>query len=376
VRESLAVLCVQGAPNEAKHLAIALEPQRGDRPLVRPTLASESALLEKDLAEYDALFLVNVGRFSRDEAAVLRRYVQQGGGLVIFLGDQAQLESYNEQLGGHDEQRLLTAKLDGLAQTSEYRLNPLGYRHPIVAAFQGHERAGLLTTPVWKYVRMTPIEKTAAQVALAFDNGDPAIVTETRDRGRVVVVATAASPQSVDKTTSPPTPWTVMSTWPSFPPLVQETLAFAISGRQSQRNLLVGDDLAGVVPSASSQQTLQMHLPDGRSERVSLKLAEEDATWSFGETQFSGIYEAKFGPPRDETLLYSVNVNTRESDLERVDVEALPEHLLRDVPANASAPSAIGASRTRDLFRFFLGAVLVLLLVETVYAWRIGSGAR
>jgi hypothetical protein len=376
VGESLNVLCVQGAPGEARHLAIALEPQRNDRPLVRPIIATESVLLEKDLTQYDALFLVNVGRFSRDESAVLRRYVEQGGGLVIFPGDQSQLESYNEQLAT-GAGSLSPVKFEGLAQTSEYRVNPLGYRHPIVAAFAGHERAGLLTTPIWKYVRLAPIDSTTSQVALALDNGDPAIVTQALGRGRVVVIATAASTQSVDKSTEPATPWTALSTWPSFPPLMQETLAYAIGGRTAQRNLLVGDDLGGVIPNASSQLEAQLQTPDGRTERLPLQTQGEDVAWGFGDAHLSGIYELKLGPPQSSTQLFAMNVNTRESDLERVDPDALPPELSQDRRTGAVARTAgAGGGSTRDLFRYFLGGVLALLLVETVFAWRIGSGAR
>lgn len=375
VRASVKALCIQGAAEEARNLAIALEPQQNERQRVDVTVASESALLEKDLTEFDIVFLSNIGRFSRDEGAVLERYVRQGGGLVLFLGDQVQIESYNEQLGA-GEHRLLPVRLAGVAQTAEYRLNPLQYRHPIVAAFAGHERAGLLTTPVWKYLRLEMVEGARARTALAFDSGDPAIVTEQIGRGQVVVVAIPASTRSVDATTSPPTPWTALSTWPSFPPLVQETLAFTLTGRQAQRNLQVGDDIAGVVPNATVQQTLVVAAPDGRTERVPLKSQGQDAVWSYGPTGYSGMYEARFGAPRDMTELYALNVNTRESDLERVDVESLPEQLTHDAPRSADAPVALATSRPAELFRYFLGGVLVLLLVETVFAWRIGSGAR
>ncbi|HTN75778.1 MAG TPA: VWA domain-containing protein [Pirellulaceae bacterium] len=377
VRESLQVLCVQGAPGEAKHLTIALEPGTSERPLVRASVAGESALVEQDLTKYDAIFLCNVGRFSRDDSAVLEQYVRQGGGLVLFLGDQVQAESYNEQLGSEKQGRLLPARLDALAPTGEYRLNPLEYRHPIVAVFEKHTRAGLLTTPVWKYMKLTPYDATKSRVALAFDTGDPAIITEPIGRGRVVLVATAASIQSQDRTTTPPTPWTALSTWPSFPPLVQETLAYAIAGQRAQRNLLVSDDLSGVLPGATSQQAVQLIAPGGHSERLQLKFAGDDAVWDYGDTHFSGVYEATLGPPRATSQLFAVNVNTRESDLARVDPETLPSQLSRDLPSESSPVAALaGGGHPAELFRYFLSAVLVLLVVETVLAWRFGSGAR
>jgi hypothetical protein len=203
VRESHNVLCVQGVAGETQHLVIALAPSKSEQPLVRPTVVSESALLEKDLTRYDAVFLANIGRVSRDEAATLRRYVNQGGGLVIFLGDAVQLDTYNEHFANLDADRVLPARLTNLAPTSIYKVNPLDYRHPIVAAFAGHERAGLLTTPVFKYVKLAPVDPGKSRVALAFDNGDPAIITEEFGRGRVALVATAASSRSVDNSVSP-----------------------------------------------------------------------------------------------------------------------------------------------------------------------------
>lgn len=375
VRESLAALCIQGGPEEAKYLAIALQPTRSDQPLVQPVIAPESALVERDLSQFDVVFLVNVGRFSRDEAAVLERFVQQGGGLVVFLGDQVDLDSYNEHLAG-EAAGVLPVRLEGFAPAGEYLFNPLDYRHPIVAAFAGHERAGLLTTPIWKYVKLAPLDATRSRVALGFDVGDPAIVTSVLGRGRVVVVATAASPKSVDNTTVPPTPWTALSTWPSFPPLVQEMLAYATSGRQAQRNVLVGDPLSGVLPGATLAQTLAVAAPDGRTERVSLEIEGADAIWSYEATRQSGIYEARFGPPREETKLFAVNVNTRESDLERLDEDLLPSQISTDAPAREAAAATIPTGRPAELFRYFLGSVLVLLLVESTLAWRYGSGAR
>src|SRR5439155_10362647 len=121
--------------------------------------------------------------------------------------------------------RLLPARLNEVAVTGNYRLVPLDYRHSIVAPFRGFEQSGLLTTPIWKYLRLAP--QPDAQVAAGIDTGDPAIVAGTIGRGRCIIVATAASPDSFDRTSNPPTPWTALASWPSFPPLVHEMLRSA-----------------------------------------------------------------------------------------------------------------------------------------------------
>ena len=145
MKETVRVLCVQGQPDEAQYVALALNPSKNDRPRVRTEIAAESAVLETDLRPYDCVFLCNVGRFSRDEAGVLRDYLRGGGGLVFFLGDQVQAESYNTVLGGEAaDHRVLPARLEQTVSEAQYRFDPRGYRHPIVAPFRDQPLAGRL----------------------------------------------------------------------------------------------------------------------------------------------------------------------------------------------------------------------------------------
>ena len=62
---------------------------------IRPQVVTEGELAEIDLAAFDCVFLSNVAQLTKDEAARLDRFVRQGGGLAIFLGDQVRAESYN-----------------------------------------------------------------------------------------------------------------------------------------------------------------------------------------------------------------------------------------------------------------------------------------
>jgi len=375
VREAVEVLCVEGREGAARHLAYALEPSRASTPRVRPLVRLENALLEQDLSRFDCVVLCNVGRFSREEAVALYDYVNSGGGLLVTLGDQVQAESYNEQLGGGASgRRVLPARLERIAPVGNYSFAPQDYRHPIVAAFAGHERSGLLTTPVWKYVQVRAYDSAAARVALAFDNGDPAIIEQRVGRGRAILLTTAVSPDCVDRATDPPTPWTALTTWPSFPPLVQELLAFAVRGRFDTRNVLVGEPLEGSLLGATPSAPLTVQTPIGETERVPLQHTGEISTWSFGGTAASGVYAVNFGPPLDEVQRFAVNVRTRESDLERLDPELLAGRFDPEFHAD-NADGQLPSTKPAQYFRYFLGLVLVLLLTETALAWYFGNAS-
>lgn len=374
VRESIRVLCIGGREGGAKHVSLALEPTRSDRPRVRPEVAPESAVMETDLADYDCVFLCNVGRFGRDEAGVLFDYLKNGGGLVVFLGDQVQAESYNQELGGEASKlRVLPAKLEKAVPHGEYHFDPLEYRHPIVSVFRGHEQTGLLTTPVWKYVKLVPYDKDTAKVALAFDGGDPAIIEERILRGRSILVATAVSADSVDRTTGTPQPWTVLSTWPSFPPLIQEMLALAVGGKSEGRNVLVGEDFGAVVRGSASSSPLTVVGPDGKGETVRPTLDGDESRWALASPPFSGIYEAKAEAQKTPSQLFAVNIDPVESDLTRADPELLPNQFQQDVRSDDSGPPKLPGGKPWPMFRLVLGLVLALVLLETFLAWLFGK---
>ena len=372
VREAIRVLCIHGKPGEARHVALALEPRRDNRPRIRVEEAPESALMEADLKQYDCIFLCNVGRFSRDEAQVLRSYLQHGGGLVFFLGDQVQSDNYNQELAGDNAAlRVLPARLGQAVREAQYRFDPLDYRHPIVAPFEGFKNAGLLTTPVWKYIELKPFPE--AHPALAFAGGGPAIVEEELQRGRSVLFASAASPESVDSSVSPPTPWTAISSWPSFMPLVQEMLQHAIARRNQDRNLEVGDDLTGAFSGVAPQTPLSILLPDGRSERLSISAKGEESQWSYSGGGVSGPYEARLGEPAKSTQKFVLNVNTRESDLERLPADLLPSQFNLDLQSDQPGSTVLSGG-AESYFRTLLLCVLGLLACESLLAWRMGRG--
>jgi len=367
VRESIRVLCVGGRPGETRHLALALAPRRSMADSLSIVEAPESRLLEHHLAQFDCVFLCNIGRISAAEADVLRRFVHRGGGLVVFLGDQVQPQSYNELLAGAADSRVLPARLQEAVKSGTYRVDPLDYRHPIVAPFRDFEQAGLLTTPIWKYIRLAALED--AQVAAALGTGDPLIVEGKFGRGRSVLFATAASPQSLDQSNDPPTPWTAFSVWPSFPPLVHETLHESLAGHSEVRNLVVGEELTSTPAATATEQVLSITGPEGLDQRLHLDFTDDEARWRFA-ANISGVYEIHGQEPVQR---FAVNVNPRESDLARLDPKLLPSQFSRGPLDQVDEEAMLPAGNAAAYFRWLLGVVLALLVAEPCLAWHFGG---
>ena len=366
VRKATRVLCVQGRPHAAEYVALALESQEGPGGVVAE-VASEHAIIERALHDYDCLFLCNVARFTPEEAKRLREYVEQGGGLVFVLGDLVQADSYNEQIGPGSPMALLPAKLNQVVSDGRHTFDPLEYRHTLTQPFRGHERAGLLTVPTWRYFHLDQVMEPAS-VVLAFDNGDPAIVEGAAGQGRVWLVATAASPESVDRTTDPPTPWTAFASWPSFPPLMHEIVRNAANHRATQRNVYVGEIFT--LPATTSA-TGTMTRPDNSQTPLRFDNAERHST--YGQTDDAGAYRLAF----DETTppaLFTANLRTEESNLESVPLESIASIFDDATPREIATPGLI--SRDLPLFRLALGGLLLLLVAETLLACHFGRATR
>ena len=119
-----------------------------------------------------------------------------------------------------------------------------GYRHPIVAEFAGEPTrsiAGPDRAKTWQFHKLKLPDGSQAKVALAFDNGDPAVIEAPRHRGTVIQVATSADAG-----------WT---TWPlhqSYPPVMEQIVLQAASGRMAERNVRVGQPLDQSLPAAGA----------------------------------------------------------------------------------------------------------------------------
>jgi hypothetical protein len=385
VKDKLRVLCVNGAPSgepfagATDYLLVALGHWRN--PQRNPILcdpATERALTERDLQVYDAIFLCNVGQFSRAEAQQLHAYLKGGGGLIFFLGDRVQADSYNQRLAGVDpaEPRVLPARIGSVVtaplRPGEYTFDPLEYQHPIVQVFRNNEQVGFLSTPVYKYFQLLPLENSRAQVALKFAGGDPAIVEERLGRGRSIVVAVPAGMGAE--------PWTLLPSLQNFLPLVHEILMAAIVGQAQQRNVLVGQPLGGTLAAADAQDRVRIETPWKSIEHVRPQADGDAAQWTFGGADESGLYQALLPGATPRTLVYAVNVDTRESDLTKLSLQDLAADTWRDVPfvskenfKNLDEMPMVTLTQRSFLHWWLLCCVAGLLFLETLLAWLFGT---
>lgn len=393
VKEKVRILLVDGDLNpepfeaETDYLAQALSPLEsgqmdpansaagGSEELLPLSLEviPESRLESVELATFDVLILANVAQPSDNEAILLDRFVRQGGGLILFMGDRVLAEGWNSRLAVPDR-NLLPATVgtgvgDAAKKSGVFMMDPLQYRHPIVSSFEGATPAvasGLTQVGTWQYLKLNRDQESASRVALAFDNGDPAIIEATRGRGKVIMIATSADSH-----------WTTWPLHPSYPVVMTETALLAASGRTSEKNSIVGQPISQAYPSSIGPKNVTWKTPNRGTRELTLRPENDGSFLRLDPPESSGIYELEIGSPINRRDKFAVNTPVVESDPARIEPSALKEIVPGFDPvviksAEELNKAAEEVARRGEIHRPLLLAVLILILLETLMAWWMG----
>ncbi len=388
VREQVRVLLVDGDYKteafqaETDYIAQALSPEStsgGAPSIIKTDVIPEGQLARQELIPYDAVVLCNVAQFTEAEVSALEDYLKQGGGIVVFGGDQVIPDNYNRLLFAEGK-GFLPASIGGSVgdaskKEAAFGFNPLGFRHPILEPFADagdNVIAGLTGTKTWQFHKLKTAPGSTAKVALAFDNGDPAVIEMPRERGTVILVATSADAG-----------WTTWPLHPSYPPVMEQLVLQASSGRLAERNVRVGQPLDQALPASAASATATVTLPENaRTVSTKIKPSGGVSLLHFADTEISGPYEVKIGPPVSLEATFAVNPDPAESDPAKLNRSALSDAVKgwsfaymtnwKELTGNAAA-----VSRRGEFHRPLLYALLAFLLLESFLAWRFGHhGSR
>lgn len=332
------VLLVDGSPQQqhAFFLQAVFEPggraNTGVRPEVKPPAFLRDTLPER-LAEYRAIYLLDVPRLDERAVANLEAYVRGGGGLGIFVGPEVNLAFYASELY-RDGSGLMPLplvreeKLPPATDESVPDIEPA--EHPVFSVFLGERNPFIRQITVeqvlgpassWK-----PAADSSVQVAAWLRNRMPLAVERKFGDGRVVAVLTTAAPI-----------WNNWGNDPSFVVMVLQLQSYLASTQRVVEQRLVGSPVSAAVEASQYRQELVFVTPDEAPqsraviERVGTRAAPEapliaaaigggssgGIAGGVGETDRSGIYEAWAVTLAGEADVrrYALNVDPAEGDL-------------------------------------------------------------
>jgi hypothetical protein len=288
---------------------------------VLPETISDLELGNKVLGDYRAILLTGVAQLSPPQADQLRAFVQQGGLLMIFMGEPVNGDAYNQILLPRGLMpgplmRRMSVAADQKPFTFDFK--PYGSLHPLLSVFQNQEKTGLDTAQIFTYWQVDLPSDSKTQRVLDYlpdekNHRDPAITVHQLGDGRVVFFSTSAGAE-----------WTTFPAKPAYVALMHELLSGDVSSGDGWLNKIVGQMLE-IPPSI--QLTAVPTLKNPQQADIVLDQAQN----SDGRTIYRskaldrpGIYTLFTG---NKTIPVAVNVPDDEADIRPLDPAAIRKAL-------------------------------------------------
>ncbi|MEX2584449.1 MAG: BatA domain-containing protein, partial [Gemmatimonadota bacterium] len=345
--QRVGVLIVEGAGAPA---AASLFLERaltiGDSPGFRPAIRRSGELRAADLTD-NAVVILNQTPFPSGEVGErLRTFVEQGGGLVMLLGDNP-IGSWPNVLPGVPN-AVDRGTRGGVA------IGHIDTGHPVFETFAGPRSGDFGAARVYRY---RPLPSGGFPRVLArFGDGGAALAERPVGEGRVLVWSSTLDGQ-----------WNDLTLQPVFLPFMHQLVKYAAGYTPPRSWLTVGDpfDLNSGLP-AGEEYTVAL-TPSG--ERVPL---DPGVPLRLDEV---GFYDLRNPEVVGQVQSFAVNVDPTEAELSTFDPEEMRSALAAATTAEVQSASEAGLTlaereRRQNGWWYLVIAAFLLLAAETFFSNR------
>jgi hypothetical protein len=364
---SVLVVQAEGA-SSSFFLTTALE--IGSAPPYKVDVVSPSRLTPASFEKRSVVILNDTTSLSTQADEALARFVTQGGGLFVVLGDHTPWSNGSPLLPGK-----IGAPVDRL-RSGGGTLGYLDHSHPIFDEFKDPKNGNFSAARFFKYRTITPAETD--KVLARFDDGATALVERGVGSGRVIAFGS-----------------TMDSSWNDFPtkglflPIVHETVSYLAQYREPDAWYTVGRSLDVSVPiaaivreGAAGDQASAARRPSG----VVMAPSGSQVTIGEGGAQAVELGEQGFYAVRLQGLgerkpfQVAVNLDPEESDLSSLPPAEFVASATGHAAVTTAGQSLENPTLTREdmekkqaVWWYLFAAGATLLLAEAVLANRLSK---
>lgn len=312
----------------------------------------------------DVTVISNFSSLRQHEADGLRRFIEEGGGVFLWMGDDVDVRSLSGQL--LESVDLPIGNIRGSDGGGFLSLESMDYGHPLFQGVFEEDRAHVRSPQFMKTVELMsgPVGRIAT-----LTGGGSWLVERTLGRGRILVSATG-----IEET------WSDLAYTTFFTPLTIRSVVYLAAPEMDVETSLVGESLRWERPIDSEAATTnyRFETPEGEFVHVLPEVVGNRLRFTLGRAHQPGVYSLYQG----DTLIgmKAVNIDPRESDLRPMTGEALkdvlPSARLAIVDEDEDILEAVNRIRWgRELWRPMLVLAILALILEMIIG-RTGRKSR
>lgn len=262
-------------------------------------------VLNSDL--YDAGVLIVGGgvELTPSRLSSLERYVNSGGGVLVFLGEGLDPVVYeNGFFTGVFGCSITERRGTPGRKNSFHRMDQVDYEHPVFR-FDGRYAESLSAGEARFYASYAMEADLGARVIARFMDGTPAVLEGRSGSGRALLVASDLN-----------TGWSDLALRSAFVPFMHRSVRYLHpSVTVAEGGHLAGRPIVRTMTGMRANADLSLEYPSGRTEAVNARAGRNGITVEVPDTKQPGVYALWDGDAVVQA--FAVNPDTRESDLAR-----------------------------------------------------------
>ncbi len=343
--------------------ALSLDPSGATDSTVEVHTISWLGLADVTFGEYDMVILANVPDIPIEKAGALEEFVRDGGGLIVFVGDNVDPETLNTKLRAGDEPllpgRLLAADRGFLDAPLGLPIDPQLPVHPVTSGLRVLAPDLLTEARFRRAMRVEPISTARTLLRLAA-GGRPLLLERRVGRGSVLLFTSSADRR-----------WSSMSVNPMFPLLLQEATTY-FTRRANEAQVTIPEPIALPLPGAQAGADVLISTPDGQTLTRKTVLDESQVLVRLERTRAAGFHLVS-GETVGEPVPVAVNPDPAESDVTTMSAEEIGDRLaapgVEVLDGDGPLAGAIRRGRVgRELWSWLLLAGLAVFALESALA--------
>ena len=354
---------VVGNRSGGYYAKVALSPQDSDEEegVIVNEIDPADFALEK-LKDYDVVVMNNVLTVSPSSAKRLKRFVSEGGGLIVFAGDRVEASDYNQSLGAAGE-GILPAELGEVSssETEEgWTMEAAKSDHLLARLTARYPEKLLDAIRITKQFEATPTENS--EVLITSQSGNPVLLSRSTGSGTVLLFTTSASKR-----------WNNLPREPLYAILLQQAVTM-LTSNPDRLQLTVGNDASLLLTKREAGEFVDLLRPDTKEPEEIRVIQNGDQLAAPVSLTKRGIYEIKAEEGKPGVAI-AANVNASESNVRIVESAALSNTLdstgVQVLNREGSPSKAIkDARRGSELSQRLLLAALIVFILQSILARR------
>ena len=380
VRPGIRVLCATDSVNEGLSnstnglffLENALRLRSSDEEVgIQVTSVDSSDLTLEKLNDYDIIILANVSSPSIEIANRLKTFTENGGGLILFAGENINAEKYGQTFGTTSESILPAIIGNKKTATEEnenlYSLDVPTSDHPLATVIRSMSEEMINDAKIKSLVELQPTQGSQVILSLVEDKS-PVLVSKEVGNGSVILCSTSA-----DRS------WSDMVLHPIYAIMIQQAVTTTTSRPESRVAMVHSSKTINIEGAMPSNAKLQKMIISGEEtedeiETTEIKTSQDNNSFKAEidaqDINETGVYQITNNEGKILGAI-AVNSNPSESNVKVAAADALNESIgaADNIKIIDGSPDAVLNDRKgSDLTSLLLFLCIVCFVLQSILA--------